>query len=184
LRAIPLANPAVLAIDDPYRDIARIVCPSNVLIVCLPTDGNITLPVPQSVWRSVALVDSDDCGRVRPLATPREDTTPETTDIVPSLWTDSITSERGKMGRDAEPLITLHRSLSLPACDLEDAYRIFKVLSSNGLPAADAISVAAGVILVPRSSGDAKTIENAIRATGVVVPGWQSAFGEAQRLTT
>lgn len=48
-RVIPIANPAIVADDDPYRELARLGWPSNVLIACLPTDGTATLPVPLSV---------------------------------------------------------------------------------------------------------------------------------------
>lgn len=182
VRVIPLASPGLLAEDDPYREVARLAWPSNVLIACLPTDGSVTLPVPPSAWRFLALLDADDRDRPPMPSVPAGSGAPARTEISPTLWKTSVTTAQGHVARDPDDATTLARALSLPARDAGDAVRLREVLCLNGLLSADATGIALAGILLARSGVEAKAIDEGIRATGVAVPGWRTVWAEAQRL--
>jgi hypothetical protein len=180
-RMIPLAIPALLTDDDPYREMGRVAWPGNVLIACLPTDGNMTLPISRSLWRFLALLDADDRDRSSMPAV-LQGVVPDCTEIAPTLWKDSMNRVQGSRRSDLDKLKALSRALSLSTRDSDDAVRLGEVLRLNGLPVADAMALAAGAILIPRSHAEIKTVDDAIRKAGVTVPGWQTILVEAQSL--
>ncbi|HCT56361.1 MAG TPA: hypothetical protein DGD08_04020 [Gemmatimonas aurantiaca] len=182
LRVIPLANPELISGDDPYREVARLVWPSNVLIACLPSDGSVTLPVPPSVWRFVALVDADDRDRTQLPSVPAENGVAPRTEIPPTLWKESVATAQAHAAHDRDEVTTVARALSLSARDARDAVRVREVLCANGLPHGDATSVALVATLIARSGSDAKAIDEGLRTAGVAVPSWQTIRAEAQRL--
>lgn len=182
VRAIPLADPGLLADDDPYREVARLAWPSNVLIACLPSDGSVTLPVSPSVWRFLALIDADDRDRPQMPSAPAGSGAAPRTEILPTLWKESVTTAQAHAADDRDEVTTLARALSLPARDAGDAVRIREVLRANGLPPADATAVALAATLIARSGAEAKAIDEGVRAAGVAVPGWRTVWAEAQRL--
>jgi hypothetical protein len=180
VRAIPLASLALLAEDDPYRQLARLAWPINVLIACLPIDGSAILPVPESLWRFLALLDGDDRDRKPMPSIPRGGAAPPSTEISPARWNDNVAGSERCVARDDDQFVALARALSLSARDAGDAGRLREVLSRNGLPDADATALAVSATLVPRSNAEAKVIEDAMRV--VDAPGWRTMLAEAQRL--
>jgi hypothetical protein len=181
-RTIPIANPMLLAEDDPYRELGRLAWPPSVLIACLPSDGSVTLPVPPSVWRFLALLDADDRDRPPMPSVPEGSATPARTEIAPILWKESVASAQGYTARDGDGVNALVRALSLLSRDAGDAARFQEILRSNGLPSADATALAVSATLIPRSITGAKAVEEGIRVAGVAVHGWETILHEAQRL--
>lgn len=181
-RTIPLASPGLVAEDDPYRELARLAWPGSVLIACLPSDGSVTLPVPPSVWRFLALLDADDRDRPPMPSVPSGFGVPASTEISPALWRDSVMAVRDHTDRDGDETTMLAKALSLSAREAADAARLREVLRLNGLPSGDATALAVGATLIARSGTDAKVIEEVLRAAGIAVPGWQAVWAEAQRL--
>jgi hypothetical protein len=181
-RTIPLASPGLLADNDPYRELARLAWPANVLITCLPTHGTVALPVSASVWRFLALIDADDRDRPPTPSLPTGSTAPARTEISPTLWKNNVTAAQSQAVRDRDEAATLARALSLPARDAADAARVREVLSLNGLPRVDASGLALAVTLVARSGAEAKAIDEGVRTAGVAMPGWRTVWAEAQRL--
>ncbi len=183
-RTIPIASSGLLASDDPYYELGRLAWPPNVLIACIPSDGSVTLPVPPSVWRFIALLDADDRDRAPMPFAPRVAVPLETTEVAPILWKESVASVRPNITHDANGIGVLARILSLSSRDTADAIRVYKILTGNGLPPEDATTLAAGTILIPRSGAEQKAIDEGLRAAGMSVTGWQTTLTEAQRLRT
>jgi hypothetical protein len=182
-RTIPIANVRLLADDDPYRELGRLAWPPNVLIATLPSDGSMTLPVPRSVWRFLALLDADDRDRP-PIPSAQTQAAPAATEIAPSLWKTCVTGLQAGSVPESDKIGRLARGLSLSNRDLADAVRVRAVLTSNGLPAADATAVAASAILIPRCGAEAKGVDESLGTAAVSVPGWRTVLAEARRLGT
>jgi hypothetical protein len=181
IRAIPLASPQVVSDDDPYRHLAQLAWPPSVLVACLPTDGSATLPVSSSVWRFLSVLDAEDRDRQSESITLPKLGAPELTEISPVEWKE-ICGSYTRLESDLDSLAALRAILSLPRRDVGDAARIRDVLSTIGLPGDDATAAAIASIMIPRSGADAKTIEQAVRASGLTVAGWRVIVGETQRL--
>lgn len=181
-RAIPLANPGLISNDDPYREMARLVWPANVVIASLPSDGSVTLPVPPSVWRFLALVDADDRDRTQLPSAQCESGAAQRTQIPPALWKASVATASTHAANDDDEMARLARTLSLSARDAGDAARVREVLCANGLPRGDATSVALVTTLIARSGSDANSIDEGVRTAGVAAPGWRTVLAEALRL--
>jgi hypothetical protein len=181
-RTIPIASSGLLASDDPYHEMGRLVWPPNVLVACIPSDGSLTLPVPSSVWRFLALLDADDRERA-PMPSASQVAAPlDATEIAPVLWKEGIASVRADIKRDTNGIGALARALSLSSRDTADAVRVCEVLTGNGLPSTDATALAAGTILIPRSGAEQKAVDDGLRAAGVSVIGLRTILAEAQRL--
>jgi hypothetical protein len=182
-RTIPMAPLGFLAEDDPYREMGRLTWPPNVLIAGLPSDGSSTLPVPRSVWRFLALLDSDDGDRVPNPPAPK-DSVPPVAEICPAHWTECIAKFQSHPERTPDAISALVGALSLSRRDWADTVRMHAVLAGNGLPPEAATLVAAAAILIPRSGAEQKVIEEALRAAALPVTGWREILAEAQRLRT
>lgn len=182
VRAIPLANPQLVASDDPYNEMARLAWPSNVLIACLPSDGSVTLPVPPSVWRFLALFDADNRDQTRLLSTTAGSNPASRTEILPALWKESVATAQAPAASARDDLTSLAKALSAPDRDVCDAARIREVLCANGLPRADATGVALTATVIARCGADAKAIDEGLRAVGVAASGWRAIWAEALRL--
>lgn len=182
-RAIPVASADLLAEEDPYRELARLHWPSTVLIACLATDGSVTLPVSRSVWRFLAVVGADGAAHQTPQSAGSGGGKPVETEASPELWRRLVSATSGYAPRDDDPATALGRALGLPTRDAADAARFDQMLRINGLASTDATALALTSVLIARSGGDAKTIEEAMRASGVrAVPDWRDVWTEAQRL--
>jgi hypothetical protein len=182
LRAIPLAHAGLLADNDEYGDVARLVWPPSVVIACLPTEGTVTLPVPQSVWSFLALLDADDRDRLTvPLDLATSDGAAHA-EIDPTLWRDTVITCRTGAAGDGDEATALARALSLTARDTADAVRLREVLRLNGLPLAEATAMALEATLIPRSTRDATVMDESTKVIGVTLPGWRTVWAEAQRL--
>lgn len=181
-RAIPLASARSVAEDDPYRELARLAWPTNVMIACLPSDGSATLPVPHSVWRFLAILDADDRDRPDMRVPTGGNRTPSCSEISPDLWTWSISAARNLGTEDKDEVVTLARALSLNRRDASDAIRMREGMRLNGLLAADARDLALAGTLVARSTVEVKGIEEGLRSAGIEGPGWRTIWNEAQRL--
>jgi hypothetical protein len=183
VRAIPLASRLLLSREDPYRELNPLVWPPNVLLACLPTEGSATLPVPSQAWRYLSLLEADDrdwAGLGEPTAGPRDSI--GVTEIDPAFWRECIAAGEVPGKNAAQDLGELARALSLAPPDAEAAFRVRRVLLESGFPAADATAIAITTTLVPRSPATAKILEDAIRSTGIAIPGWQASHYESQRL--
>lgn len=182
VRTIPLASPALLEEGDPYRGLARLAWPASLPIACLPSDGSLTLPVPPSAWRFMALIDADDRDRT-PMPLAAADVNRRgCTEIAPALWIDSLAAVGRVVTQDDGPTETVAKAVALSASDALDALRMREVLQANTLPDPDATSLAIAAILCARSQAGEKAIEQGTRAIGVDVPGWRTVVNEAQRL--
>jgi hypothetical protein len=181
-RTIPIASSGLLASDDPYHEMSRLAWPPNVLVACIPTDGSITLPVPPSVWRFLALLDADDRDRALMPSAPQVAAPLDATEIAPVLWKEGVASVRADITRDTNGIGALARALSLSSRDTADAVRVCEILTGNGLPSTDATALAAGTILIPRSDAEQKVVDDSLRAAGVSVIGWRTILAEAQRI--
>lgn len=181
-RAIPLASTRSVAEDDPYRELARLVWPTNVVIACLPSDGSVTLPVPPSVWRFLAILDADDRDRLDMRLPTAPNGTPECSEVSPDLWTAAITAARNLGTEEKDEVVTLARALSLNGRDASDAMRMREGMCLSGLPVGDARDLALAGTLVARSTADVKRIEEGLRSAGIEGAGWRTIWNEAQRL--
>lgn len=180
-RTIRIASAGLLSEDDPYRELARLAWPRNVVIGCLPSDGSVTLPVPASVWRFLAVLDADY--RDSPLPSVSSGLPPpDLTEIAPELWAESVNSVQDGTGCKADAVIAMSGALALSTRDSNDASRVREVLCLNGLPDADATSLAVSSTLIPRSAVGEKEVEDGMRSTGVAVTGWKTILTEVTRL--
>jgi len=185
-RVIPLASPGVVAVDDPYRDLARLAWPLSVLIACLPTEGSATLPIPASVWGGLALLDADDRERSRTAALSLAADAPSSTEISPKLWTALWTSAMAEgaarvMG-ESDAVSPVAHALSLTGRDAMDAARLREAVHTMGLPEPDARGIAIASTLVTRTVADEPKVDEALRLAGIAAPGWRTAWTEARRL--
>lgn len=183
-RTIPIASSGFLASDDPYREMGRLAWPPNVLVACITSDGSITLPVPPSVWRFLALLDADDRDRAPVPSAPQAAAPLDAAEIAPVFWKEVVASVQAGTACDTRGIGALVRALSLSSRDMADAVRVCEVLAGNRLPSTDAAALAAGMILIPRSGAEQKAIDDGLRAAGVSVTGWRTILVEAQRLRT
>ena len=180
VRSIALASTALLARDDPYRQLARFAWPINVLIACLPTDGSSVLPVPRSVWRFLALLDADDRDRA-PMPAPAI-SDPGSTEISQALWKEEVADAQRLVTKENDKVSALARALSLDLRDAVDTARLSSVLSKHGMPEADATAFAVGATLLARTGVNPKAIEDGMREAAVTVIGWRSLLAEAECL--
>jgi hypothetical protein len=183
-RTIPIASSGLLASDDPYREMGRLAWPPNVLVACIASDGSITLPVPPSVWRFLALLDADDRDRSPMPFVPQVAAPPDSAEIAPVLWKEGVASVQAGTTCNTSGICALARALSLSSRDTADAIRVCEALAGSRLPSTDATALAAGMILIPRSGAKQKAIDEGLGAAGVSVTGWRTILVEAQRLRT
>ena len=181
-RAIPLANPDELADTDPYLQFAKLRWPPNVLVACLPADGTATLPVPTSVWRYLALLDSDDGDGVIPASATLFSRDEEVTEVSPLHWKESLAASGGKHAAASNEARGLASALGLTARDAIAADRLRNALTAQEVPEADATDIAFAAALIARSGAAASTVDAAIIGSGIRLPSWRKVFSIAQGL--
>ncbi len=159
-RTIPIASPAGLAADDPYRRFARLEWPSNVLIACVPVDGSATLPLARSVWSHCAMVNAHSKSEIDEVesadgsatAIPDASTLSE---IPASFWRERLTGVPRIESDVREKLLARAREWRLTTQDLRDAEAVWLALRgcSNSSELQETISTAS--VLAARAAAAA-----------------------------
>jgi len=186
-RSIPIASQSVVSIDDPYYGQTRVVWPPNVLLACIPAQGSTILPVPDSAWRYLAMIDADDRGRPA-LSSPRSLTTANAaklpTELSARAWSSlAIRSEQTTDHEDQGTLAACATDWNLSRRDLDEARTVQQVLCRNGLSSSDAMGIAVAAILVPRATVIASKIDESLRRLGAPeIAGWRFLHDQANQL--
>lgn len=188
-RSLRLAPAALLSDDDPYRGVANVSWPPNVLLCCIPAHGTASLPLCDDVWRFLSLVDTDDAERhavaiphiPEPEASDRLDTA---TELSPELWSvlceQATPDERGNISTVLQRVAV---ELGLSSIDAHAAAAFARALIQNGLSEPEALGMAATSVLVARSVAGEHVCEQSLRAAGLGASvGWRRVGDEATRL--
>jgi hypothetical protein len=188
-RAIPLASPAILSSDDPYRESSKVVWPPSVLLACIPAHGTATLPVPLDVWRRLTVIDADD--RERPaLPLPAEAASGKpigATELAADLWlslTELESADYAKSDPKSKEVFERFAGLcGLSAVDIRTAMDVHRALCRNKLSITEAQGLAVVTTLVPRTTAPEKTLEESLKKLGAAQTlGWRPIHSEAERL--
>jgi hypothetical protein len=167
-RAIPIASPAGLAEDDPYRRFARLQWPSNVLIACVPVDGSATLPLARSVWRHCAMVNAPSKRDIDEVENDEggSTATPEAsapTEVPAPYWRQRVTGAPTIESEAREALLSRAREWRLTPQDLHDAEAVWLALrgcsNSSDLP----LNISTVNVLAARAAAATPHASNAVR---------------------